>query len=163
MNPFELGTQKVIPAVLVYIFRGSQILMIHKKSEIWNGLGGKCEFNESSLRTAQREVFEESGIDLSESELKPLGFLQFPNFKAQKNEDWLVFVFYAELGENDPRQPKDTSDEGDLHWIASKDVDSLNLWPGDRYFIPFVVKRKPFMGTLWYEHGQVTRHWLQQL
>src|SRR4051812_11431974 len=110
-NPFEAGTRKVIPAVLIYIRRADRVLMIHRNSVVpgyvdyhqgkWNGLGGKCEIDESPLDAALREVKEESGIVLNESQIKALGVLQFPNFKAHKNEDWIVFVFEAELGPED--------------------------------------------------------------
>jgi 8-oxo-dGTP diphosphatase len=166
-NAFEAGTRKVIPAVLVYVCRKDKILMIHRNSPgnadyhagKWNGLGGKCEADESFLETARREVFEESGLELSENSLKGIGFLQFPNFKPHKNEDWLVSVFIAESqqGEAHPSSP-----EGDLHWIPTKDILSLNLWPGDRYFIPYVIQAKPFMGTIWYEGQDVVRYWIQE-
>jgi hypothetical protein len=34
------------------------------------------------------------------------------------------------------------------------DLLKLNLWPGDRHFIPFVLEGKPFSGAIWYD-GQV--------
>src|SRR4051794_1381265 len=99
-NPFESGVRKVIPAVLVYLQKGDQILMIHRNSKgpgpldfhegKWNGLGGKCELDESPLEAAVREVQEESGLELPESEFRSLGVVQFPNFKAHRNEDWIV-------------------------------------------------------------------------
>ena len=108
-NLFETGERKSIPAVLVYARLEDQVLMIHRNASAtvtgcedhhagrWNGLGGKCEANESALEAARREFLEEAGIDLESDTFNPLGVLQFPNFKAHKNEDWIVFVFSVEI------------------------------------------------------------------
>src|ERR1051326_4445564 len=103
-NSFESGARKAIPAVLVYVRRGSEILMIHRNTTgradfhegKWNGLGGKCEADESPLQAAKREVKEEAGLDLDLSSFHPMGVIQFPNFKPHKKEDWIVFLFSAE-------------------------------------------------------------------
>src|SRR5690242_15959893 len=85
-NPFEAGTRKAIPAVLVYIRRADQVLMIHRNAPggradyhqgKWNGLGGKCELDESPQEAAQREVQEESGLQIDLSRFQPLGVIQF--------------------------------------------------------------------------------------
>lgn len=172
-NPFETGSRKVIPAVLVYIQKENHFLMIHRNSKRsdpdkgdyhqgkWNGLGGKCEADESPLEAAIREVKEESGLDLSAAQYRALGVIQFPNFKAHKSEDWIVFVFTVKLPEPDAQSHFRTNPEGDLHWIPKKDLESLNLWPGDHYFISYVIENTPFMGTLWYQEGKVVKHWFQ--
>src|SRR5690242_5776646 len=93
-NAFEAGLRKVIPAVLVYIEREDHLLMIHRTFEDdfhfgkWNGLGGKMEADESPYEAAVREIREECGLELKESQLNALGVLQFPNFKPKKSEDW---------------------------------------------------------------------------
>ncbi len=170
-NSFESGLRKVIPAVLIYVRRDNQILMIHRNSKNsgridfhegkWNGLGGKCEQDESPLEAARRELLEEAGLDLPESQFKALGVIQFPNFKPQKSEDWIVFVFTVKLESTDSGEPKLQNHEGDLSWIPDSDILSLNLWPGDRYFVPFVLKMQPFMGTIWYQGGEVSKQWIQ--
>ncbi len=170
MNPFESGTRKVIPAVLIYPKCENKVLMIHRNGSKagdyhegkWNGLGGKFELNESPLECARRELLEESGLDLSVDRFRPLGVLQFPNFKPHKNEDWMVYVFSAEVsaGEMDKLAP---CSEGSLHWIPRSDIMGLNLWAGDQYFIPHVLEEKSFMGTIWYEGERVVRNWVTLL
>ncbi len=166
-NPFETGERKVIPAVLVYVQKDNHMLMIHRgprngdfHAGKWNGLGGKCEKDESPLQAAEREVFEESALEIHPDRFVSLGVLQFPNFKPHKNEDWIVFVFRANL-ENG--EPKKVSEEGELHWIPKHEVSSLNLWPGDHLFIPYVLKNEPFVGTIWYHDQKVTKSWFQTL
>lgn len=176
-NSYESGQRKVIPAVLVYVRSQGRILMIHRNAEgkewnsatrtgdyhsgKWNGLGGKCEADESFLETAQRELREESGFDLPLSAFKPLGTLQFPNFKPHRQEDWVVAVFTADIAGADLESR--SSDEGQLHWVPEQDLLSLNLWPGDRHFISHVVERQPFIGTIWYQGPDVTRFWIQPI
>lgn len=168
-NAFTSGTRKAIPAVLIYVRRGNEILMLHRNgkpgdyhSGKWNGLGGKCEAGESVLETAWRELREESGLNLPGEAYLPLGFLQFPNFKADKHEDWLVYVFSVRMEGEHPELLK-RGPEGDLHWVAADKVLDLNLWAGDRFFIPLVIAEKPFMGTIWYEGEKVKAHWIQEL
>lgn len=166
MNAFESGARKVIPAVLVYVRRPGCLLMIHRDdggyhSGKWNGLGGKLEVDESPLEASRREVYEEAGIQLNSDAFKPLGILQFPNFKAHRSEDWLVFVYSAECPENwVPPKTGRHSSEGSLHWVPQQEVLDLNLWPGDRLFLPYVLNERPFTGTIWYEGEKVLKYWL---
>lgn len=168
MNPFEAGTRKVIPAVLIYAkSTDARVLMIHRDGGSnpgdyhlgkWNGLGGKLELDESPLEAARRELKEESGLELESGAFLPLGTLLFPNFKAHKSEDWMVFVFVARVGMAAQGVRLEACAEGSLHWVPEAELGSLNLWPGDRHFISFVEKERPFQGTIWYRGQEVARH-----
>lgn len=171
-NVFEKGERKVIPAVLIYARAGDRVLMIHRDagakrddyhSGKWNGLGGKLDADESPLEAARRELQEESGLSLSDSAFRHLGVLQFPNFKAHRNEDWLVFVFRAEVTAEQERDLVQDCPEGSLHWVPEGDLLKLNLWAGDRLFLPYVAQSRPFIGTLWYRGQEVVRHSIQAL
>ncbi len=168
MNPFESGQRKVIPAVLIYprytTRDRDEFLMLHRNSPDrpgdyhagkWNGLGGKLELNESPLQAAVRELHEESGLSLPSEAFRPVGVLLFPNFKAHKNEDWHCTVFEAQVSE---RVQSAKGPEGELYWVRSSELLELPLWPGDRYFLPRVIERKPFLGTIWYQ-GQDVLKW----
>ena len=163
-NPFELGSRKIIPAVLIYVKQGTRVLMLHRITQggdyhagKWNGLGGKLELNESPLEAAVRELREESSLELAPGVFQNLGVIQFPNFKSHKNEDWWVTVFSARL-HKDVKVPLAACDEGELHWIEQKELLNLNLWAGDRHFVPFVLEETPFFGTIWYEGEKVLKH-----
>jgi 8-oxo-dGTP diphosphatase len=167
-NVYETGERKTIPAVLIYPQCGGDILMLHRNTKPgdfhagkWNGLGGKFEPDESPLETARRELREESGIDLPPKAFTPLGVVNFPDFKPKASEDWLVYIFLAEV----PETQRGTSPcpEGTLSWVKRSELLKLNLWPGDRHFLPLVLKRKPFLSTMWYRDGDCVRHWLQEL
>jgi len=169
-NPYQSGQQKVVPAVLVYVWRTlpsgeRQVLMIHRigrdgdfHAGKWNGLGGKLELSESPWQSAARELCEESGLQLNPDRFRWQGTLQFPNFKPQKNEDWWCAVLTAEVSEAEASAVADGSrftDEGELHWVSEGSLLSLNLWEGDRQFIPAVLAGHPFQGTIWYDGGTV--------
>lgn len=171
MNGFEAGTRKVIPAVLIYLRTADdKVLMMHRlggegggkpgdyHTGKWNGLGGKLELDESPWECARRELKEESGIDLPESAFHALGTLQFPNFKAHRSEDWLCFVFEARSEMWAADMKLGHCEEGELAWISASKLTALNLWPGDHFFIPLVVARKKFIGTIWYDGQTVKRH-----
>ncbi len=172
MNPFESGVRKQIPAVLIYVRHRGHVLMLHRiapdrpedfHAGRWNGLGGKSEADESPLETAVRELKEESALDLGSDQFQALGVLQFPNFKPHKSEDWVAWVFVVDLASEAQPPRLGPCPEGKLHWIKDEEVLGLNLWPGDQLFLPYVLKREPFLGTIWYENSQVGRHWITGL
>ncbi len=169
-NVFETGERKVIPAVLVYLRSGDEVFMLHRSdrpddihSGKWNGLGGKCEADESPREAAAREVLEEAGLSLPPDRYQVLGVLQFPRFKAQKNEDWVCWVLGAELSTDEKACLWASGPEGQLRWLEWEQVFGLALWPGDRHFLPFVRGLQPFSGTFWYEAGEVRRFELYPL
>ncbi|MCM2278453.1 MAG: 8-oxo-dGTP diphosphatase [Oligoflexia bacterium] len=163
MNAFESGARKAVPAVLVYAQLGDQVLMIHKgrpgdyHAGKWNGLGGKCEPDESAMEAARRELREESGLELPRECFRPLGILHFPNFKAHRNEDWIVWVFIARVPREHSSGLVSECAEGKLEWVPRAKLLELNLWAGDREFLPYVVAERPFQGTIWYHHQEVLR------
>jgi len=150
---------KTIEASLVYLFKDDRVLMLHrvkKEKDIhkdkWNGLGGKLEPGESPEESAVREIKEESGYDIHS--LKFAGHLFFPTFDKENN-DWSVFVFTSDdfTGiqlENTP--------EGNLEWIPKSDLLKLNLWEGDRYFLPKLLSYEKFLGKFIYVDGRLVDH-----
>jgi 8-oxo-dGTP diphosphatase len=126
---------------------------IKKKNDIhqnkWNGLGGKMEAGESPEECAKREVTEESGLTLNSVNFS--GHLFFPEFDKENN-DWSVFVFTSDDFNGELLSD---SDEGELHWIPKKDLLTLNLWEGDRYFIPLLLSGHLFLGKFKYADGRL--------
>ena len=163
VNPYESGARKLIPAVLIYVFAGDRVLMLHrnaKKDDVhsgkWNGLGGKLEIDESAREAARRELEEESGLALQLDQFKPLGCVLFPNFKPQKSEDWFCSIFVVTL-DRSTKEMMLSGPEGELHWIEVSKVLDLPLWRGDQEFLPYVLAHRPFQGTIWYSGETVLR------
>jgi 8-oxo-dGTP diphosphatase len=144
-------------ATLCYIRKDQKTLMIHrvkKENDMhqgkWNGLGGKLEPGETPEECAIREVKEEAGLDVKHLVLK--GLLTFPQFA--KNEDWYAFVFVIDEVEGELID----SPEGVLEWVADGQVTSLNLWDGDRIFLPWLERSGFFSAKFVYQDGQYIDH-----
>jgi 8-oxo-dGTP diphosphatase len=124
--------------------------MLHKAKGYqegkWNGLGGKFDKGESPEECMKRETFEESGLVVEEAQLK--GFLTWPDFDGE--DDWYAFVYVVTKFSGEVK----ASDEGALEWIPDAEVMSLNLWPGDRVFLPWVFGNKFFSGKFIYERRE---------
>ena len=123
----------------------------------WNGVGGKLELNESPSEAAIREVNEETGISLRAAQLNSLGVLTFPSFKAEEHQDWICFIFRANLPGEISDYPLVESPEGILEWIEESKLLSLPLWEGDPTFLPKVLANEPFLGSYWYENKKLIR------
>ena len=138
-------------ATLVYVRRGEYTLMLRKARGFqqgkWNGLGGKFAPGESPEACMRREVLEESGLHVSEAALK--GFITFPNFDAQ--DDWYTFVYLVTAFSGEPR----ASDEGELHWVKTAQLSELNLYDGDRIFLPWLERPEVFSAVFRYGTGSV--------
>ena len=146
-------------ATLCYVIDKSRnsTLMIHRTKKEndyhkgkWNGLGGKFEPGESPEECAIRELEEESGLIIKSIKMK--GFISFPMFDGK--EDWYVFLFTADEYEGELID----SNEGNLQWIPNKKLTDINLWEGDKYFIPWLFEEKFFSAKFIYLNGNYITH-----
>ncbi len=147
----------MIEATLCYVRNKDKTLMMHrikKKNDMhankWNGVGGKFEAGESPEDCAFREIKEESGFDVYNLKMKAV--LTFPKFDGEN--DWLVFAFVAETDEFDFIQ----THEGVLHWIDNDKILELDLWEGDKIFIPLLYQERFFSAKFNYEKGKLISH-----
>ena len=144
-------------ATLCYIRNDGKTLMMHrikKKNDIhqdkWNGLGGKFLPGETPEECLFREIKEECGLIIRNPQLQ--GFLTFPSFSA--GEDWYVFVFVVREFEGTLIE----SQEGHLKWIEDDALLHLNLWEGDRFFLPLLEQGNFFSGKFYYKNNKLLRH-----
>jgi 8-oxo-dGTP diphosphatase len=144
-------------ATLCYLRRAGKTLMIYRNKKPndmhmgkWNGLGGKLEPGETPEECAVREIFEESGLRVKKLVLR--GFLTFPQFS--KDEDWYAFVYLI----TDFSGSLINSPEGELRWIDNSKLLDLNLWEGDRIFLPWLDRPGIFSGKFTYKEGKLIEH-----
>jgi 8-oxo-dGTP diphosphatase len=144
-------------ATLCYIKADGKTLMIHrikKENDMhhgkWNGLGGKLDAGETPEDCVIREVLEESGLAINEPQLK--GILTFPKFS--NDEDWYAFIFVAVKFKGELID----SSEGVLNWIDDEQLLDLDLWEGDRIFIPWLDRPGFFSGKFIYHSGRLVEH-----
>lgn len=148
-------------ATLCYVKHSGKTLMVHrikKENDMhagkWNGLGGKFEPGETPEACAIREIEEESGLLVHAPRLH--GVLTFPAFSD--DEDWYAFLFTATINAAQFAQELIDSPEGELRWIDDADLLGLNLWPGDRIFLPWLDQDAFFSGRFDYLDGQLVDH-----
>lgn len=144
-------------ATLCYVMKDNKTLMLFRNKKPndvhegkWNGLGGKFEKGETPEECVIREVKEESGLMIKNPKLH--GIITFPMFDGKK--DWYVFMFTVKDFEGELID----SNEGKLEWIENKKLLDLNLWEGDKIFIPWLFQEKYFSAKFIYENKKLISH-----
>ncbi len=149
-----------ILATLAYVFTPdrARVLMVHRTARPgdahagkFNGLGGKLEPGEDVVTGVRRELREEAHIECTALHLA--GTVSWPGF-GRAGEDWFGFLFRVTAWTGDVPA---SNPEGTLHWVAVADVLGLELWPGDRHFLPLVFDpaEPRFHGVMPYRDGEV--------
>ncbi len=135
---------RIIPSVVCFIEDNGKFLFLERNHEPDLGKyvppGGKIDNMEDPIITVKREVREETGLIVDNISYRGT------TIHYGKNEQWIVFIFYTNTFSGDIVQ----GNEGRLFWIAQKDVYTLNLPPGDVYFLDYLFSGVPFFGTFWY-------------
>jgi 8-oxo-dGTP diphosphatase len=147
----------MILATLCYVKKAGRTLMLHRTKKAndvhqgkWNGLGGKVDPGETPEECVIREVWEESGLRITNPELK--GILTFPGFA--NDEDWYAFIFVVHEFEG----LLIDSPEGRLEWIEDSKILELPLWEGDHIFLPWLENDGIFSGKFTYKDGRLVEH-----
>lgn len=144
----------MVLSTLCYIERDGQYLMLHrvkKKQDpnagAWIGVGGKLEQDESPDECIRREVMEETGLTLLSPRMRGVITFILPDWDNE------ITFLYTARAEGEISRP---CDEGDLQWIAFEDIPALNLWEGDRVFLPLLMENAPFFSLkLAYQHSNL--------
>jgi 8-oxo-dGTP pyrophosphatase MutT (NUDIX family) len=137
---------KTTAAGVAIIHRGLVLLALRgtesNNSNEWSFIGGRCESNELPIHAAIREVSEESGVQLTESCLKPLG--------AYKRSRGCYRVYYTiQVIRPVPRLLSENSDYG---WFSRRSVQHLHAVGKLHHG---VVALLPKLTTLLVTHGRV--------
>jgi 8-oxo-dGTP diphosphatase len=126
--------------VLIFAIRGDSVLLIKgaptKKvwPDLYNGIGGHIEQNESVLGAAYREFTEETGLILVNPELCAVVTID-----TQDNPGIGMYVFKAQANGEDPAP----SAEGTLEWVDINAIDQIPLVEDLPILIPIVFSWQP--------------------
>lgn len=141
---------------LAYVRNGADTLMLRRGPRHdptqgkWNGLGGKLDASESPEQCMRREVAEEAGLRVVAAQLK--GIITFPS--SGDEPDVYTFVYLVTRYEGEPR----SSAEGDLFWVRTDALAELQLWEGDRQFLPWLDRPGWFSARFVYSEGRFVGH-----
>lgn len=146
----------MISSSLCYIEKNGMYLLIHrvkKKNDFnegkWIGVGGKFEEDETADECVVREVFEETGLTLTEFHM--VGVIKF---YSNKTEDQDMFLYKAT---DFTGKLKEDCPEGYLKWVPADEVLKLPTWEGDHFFIdPLLQGRTNLNMTVKYEGDVLT-------
>ncbi len=137
---------------LCYVQRGDCLLMMHriKKEQDenagkWIGIGGHLEEGETPEECIRREAREEAGLALTDLKLRGIITFILPDWGNE-----LTFLYTAKTD----AETLPECAEGVLKWIPVREIPSLDLWEGDRVFLPLLQSRQDcFSLKLIYEAG----------
>ncbi|NDJ87240.1 MAG: NUDIX domain-containing protein [Chloroflexi bacterium] len=110
---------QVVPRTLCFVTYGEEILLLkraqHKRvyPGYYNGLGGHIERDEDPLRSAIREIREESGLEVTQ-----VRYCGTTHIDAGQATGILLFIFTAVASSREVH----SGDEGTLHWLRLTDV-----------------------------------------
>lgn len=143
----------MILSTLCYIEKEGNYLMLHrtkKKNDIsqdkWLGIGGKFEAGESPEECIQREVREETGLNLLDKKLRGIVTYVSDVFETE-------YMYVYTSNDFDGQQIKEC-DEGDLEWISKEKVLDLPTWEGDKIFVQMIQKEEPFFSIKFIYEGE---------
>jgi len=145
-----LRGENLVKTTLCYIEKDDSYLMLYrnkKQNDLnegkWIGVGGHVESGESIVGCLKREVKEETGLVLTHFTYR--GYIDFLNDRYDPER---MYLYTADgfTGE------QIVCDEGSLSWIKKDQIMSLNLWEGDKVFLPLLQSKtaEPFHLTLIY-------------
>ena len=118
------GRWLTIPRTLCFVMNGEDVLLMKRAAHRrifpnrYNGVGGHLERDEDPLSGVQREIKEETGLEVRDIQLRAIY-----NVDAGDSVGIVLFAFTAM---SDTRQVA-AGDEGTLHWVARDAIMELDL------------------------------------
>ena len=129
---------QVIPRVLVFLRDQEEVLLLKGSPDkrIWankyNGVGGHVEIGEDIYSAAIREVREETGLVVSDLELRAIANID----AGDKETGILMFVF---VGWTKQRRVI-SSAEGGLHWMSIAELPEKELVEDLAWLLPHLLR-----------------------
>lgn len=138
----------VIEASICHVIRRDELLLKKANDGLslgkWSAPGGKLESGESPEECAKREVFEETGLRVSE--LLYHGTLTFV-MDGGRNLHTKAHLFSTRKAKGRAR----ASAEGPVRWFPLENLPIVNMWEDDRFWLPLMLKGARFDATFSYD------------
>ena len=139
--------------VLVYIEKDdSYLMLLRNKKDVdmnkgkWLGVGGHIEQGETKEDALVREVKEETNLDVVS--YKYHGEVYFYN----KDYEEVMYLYTV----NQCMGTLKECDEGTLKYIKKSEIETLNIWEGDRIFLRLIRDNAPtFRLKLYYSDDKL--------
>ena len=132
----------MLHSTLCYLERDGQYLMLHRvkkqndaNHDKWIGVGGKFEEGESPEDCVTREVWEETGLTLTDYAYRGVVTFVSDRWEGEYMNLFTATGFTGQVKE---------CDEGQLEWIPKEKLMQLPMWAGDRLFLERIAQPGPF-------------------
>ncbi|GEM03909.1 putative Nudix hydrolase YvcI [Halolactibacillus miurensis] len=115
-----------------------KVLLLKKPRYGWYAMpGGKMEPHETVQEAVIREVYEETGLKITNPKIMSIANINKPSAKPPK-DDWMMFTFVVKGYEG---TLVEECPEGELEWIDLNDVSIIPTAPSDRIIHDYTLKQ----------------------
>jgi 8-oxo-dGTP diphosphatase len=104
----------------------------------YTGFGGKVRPGETPSAAAIRELEEETGLQVREAELQPMGQFSFL-FPSRPTWSQLVHVFVAHGWEGSPKESREMIPT----WFSIDEIPLERMWEDGAHWLPYVLAGEP--------------------
>jgi 8-oxo-dGTP diphosphatase len=140
---------------LCYVKQGDKYLLLHRNKKQndenegkWIGIGGKFEDKESPEDCMLREVYEETGLTITDYRYRGIVTFISDRWPTEYMHLFTAHGFSGSVTD---------CDEGELKWIEKSRLADLPQWEGDRIFLDLIGRDTPFFSLkLVYEGDRLT-------
>lgn len=136
-----------INTTLCYIRANRQTVMLQRRKRDagygqWYPPGGKFEPGETPEECVIREVYEETGLTLTEYRLRGLlTFIHYAETQPIRTTTCFVFESFAFTG------TLLASKEGEVRWVADDAIVTYNIPASDHIFLPWIYQDTRFFSA----------------
>jgi 8-oxo-dGTP diphosphatase len=121
-----INIQQVTVCVNVFVKKDGKWLVIRRSEKkrdlpgFVQGIGGKINDREDPYVAAQRELFEESGLEVSNMRLEAVitDILDPENPQYGNNRFWMIFYFSGDYMDGELKK----TEEGELIWLTTEEL-----------------------------------------
>jgi len=160
-KPRDAPTPRLVQAAGAIVFRGPsdarEVLLVHRPAyDDWTLPKGKPDYGEYLMRTAVREVLEETGATIRLG--VPLGMTTYPVTKGTKESWWWVGHLISQVD----RAPDKEVDNAP--WVPVEEALRRLTWDDERDLLHLALDQPPTSTLIVLRHGKAVdrKHWTSE-